>query len=535
MKGPCESCGSSDGNHTYPDGHTWCFVCETGVWPDGHTSDSSDTPTKTVNEMTGFIEKIADRGLSKATCQKYGITQEVGPDGHIIKHYYPYINTKTGELTATKKRICATKDFPWSGDRADIGLFGQQTCKGRGKYITVTEGELDAAALSQMFDNRWDVVSLRDGAQSALKGLRGQLDFLEGYENIVLCFDADQYGREAVAAVQDLFSPGKLKIVTMPQGMKDAGECLTGGKQKEFISAWWDAKTYRPDGIVAGEDTWNAIIESTKVMSVPYPWQGLNELTLGIRCPELVTVTSGSGMGKSQIIREIEHHLLGATEENIGVLALEENIARTSMGIMSVAANRPLHLEKDTPLDDLRPFWESTLGTGRYFLFDHFGSTGIDNLLARCRYMAKALGCKYVILDHLSIVVSAQDNGDERKAIDAVMTQLRTLVQELSIGMFLVSHLRRTSGTSHEDGGRVSLSDLRGSQAIAQLSDCVIGLERNQQADDPVERNTTLVRVLKNRYTGETGPACYLHYEKDTGRMREVPGPADSSAEPEEF
>lgn len=534
MRGPCESCGSSDALYTYED-HTHCYSCKEQVWFNDGAASVAPRITRTPLEMTGFIDKIANRKLAKDTCQKYGITQEVGPNGDITRHYYPYYNTKTNEHTATKKRICATRDFPWSGDRSDTGLFGQQTCKGRGKYITITEGELDAAAASQMFDNRWDVVSLRDGAQSALKGLREQLDFLEGYDHIVLSFDNDQYGMDAVTAVQDLFSPGKLKILRLPEGLKDAGEALETGRQKEYTSAWWDAKVYRPDGIVAGEDTWEAILESRKIMSVPYPWQGLNELTLGIRCPELVTVTSGSGMGKSQIIREIEHHLLGVTDNNIGVIALEENIARTSMGIMSIAANRPLHLETDTEVDALRPYWEQTLGTGRYFLYDHFGSTGIDNLLARCRYMAKALGCKYIVLDHLSIVVSAQDNGDERKAIDAVMTQLRTLVQELDIGLFLVSHLRRSGGTSHEDGGRVSLSDLRGSQAIAQLSDTVIGMERNQQADDPVERNTTLVRVLKNRYTGENGPACYLHYERATGRMREVEGPADDSTQPQEF
>lgn len=533
MRGPCEACGSSDANYTYED-HTHCYSCQKQVWFDGEAPRVSVTHQRTPLEMKGFIDKIADRGLSKDTCKKFGITQEVGPDGKIVAHFYPYYNTKTGEHTATKKRIVASKDFPWSGDRTDIGLFGQQTCKGRGKYITVTEGELDAAALSQAFDNRWDVVSLRDGAQSAQKALREQLSFLEAYEVVVLCFDADQYGREAVAAVQDLFTPGKLKIVHLPPGMKDAGQCIQEGKTKELVESWWNAKTYRPDGIVSGTDTWDAVVQSRKTMSVPYPWQGLNEVTLGIRFSELVTITSGSGMGKSQLIREIEHHLLHSTDDNIGVIALEESIARSTMGIMSVAANRPLHLETDTPIDSLRPFWEATLGTGRYFLYDHFGSTGIDNLLSRVRYMAKSLGCRYVILDHLSIVVSAQENGDERKAIDAVMTQLRTLVQELGICLFLVSHLRRSSGTSHEDGGRVSLSDLRGSQAIAQLSDMVFGMERNQQADDPVERNTTLVRVLKNRFTGETGPACYLHYDRTTGRLREVPGPTDGNT-PGEF
>ena len=237
-------------------------------------------------------------------------------------------------------------------------------------------------------------------------------------------------------------------------------------------------------------------------------------------------------MGKSQLVRELEFYLLNATQDNIGVIALEESIARTSLGIMSIAADTPLHLEEDVDPDTLRPFWEQTLGTGRYFLFDHWGSTAEDNLLSRVRYMAKALDCKWIVLDHLSIVVSSQaDINDERKAIDSIMTKLRTLVQELGIGLFLVSHLRRVTGKAHEDGGKVSLSDLRGSQAIAQLSDMVIGLERDQQEEDEEKRNTTCVRVLKNRYVGITGPAAFLKYDRFTGRMAEVAKPKEAEAD----
>ena len=190
-------------------------------------------------------------------------------------------------------------------------------------------------------------------------------------------------------------------------------------------------------------------------------------------------------------------------------------------------------MEEETPVDDLRPFWEQTLGTGRYYLFDHWGSTSADNLLSRVRYMAKALDCRYVVLDHLSFVVSSQESGDERKAIDEIMTRLRTLVAETGITLFLVSHLKRKDGKAHEDGGKISLSDLRGSQSIAQLSDIVIGMERDQQHDDPVVRNTTTVRVVKNRYSGQTGPACWLHYNLETGRMDEVAPPNLETAEVE--
>jgi twinkle protein len=147
--------------------------------------------------------------------------------------------------------------------------------------------------------------------------------------------------------------------------------------------------------------------------------------------------------------------------------------------------------------------------------------------------MAKGLDCKYIFLDHISILVSDQQNGDERKALDEIATKLRTLVQETGIALFMVSHLKRPGGTAHEEGGMTSLSQLRGSAGIGQLSDMVIGLERNGQHEDPIIRNTTTVRVLKNRFSGLTGPACYLYYDKDTGRMLEVDNPNDAGDDDE--
>jgi len=102
------------------------------------------------------------------------------------------------------------------------------------------------------------------------------------------------------------------------------------------------------------------------------------------------------------------------------------------------------------------------------------------------------------------------------------MTRLRSLVEETGAGIILVSHLRRVSGDKgHENGVTVSLSHLRGSNSIAQLSDCVIALERNQQADDDLESRTTRLRILKSRYTGDVGLATSLIYDPVTGRMNE--------------
>jgi twinkle protein len=277
-----------------------------------------------------------------------------------------------------------------------------------------------------------------------------------------------------------------------------------------------------PDGIVPASTLWESVSKPLDKAEVSYPYDGLNKLTYGIRKGELVTVTAGSGLGKSQFLREVIWHILNKTQDNVGLMFLEESVRKTGLSLMSLAANKPLHLpDCDATEQEKRDAFDATLGSDRLYMFDHFGSTNIENIIKRVEEFSVAFGCGYVFLDHVSIVVSSQENGDERKALDMVMTELRTLVQKTGISLIIVSHLKRPSDKGHEEGAATSLAQLRGSGSIAQLSDMVIGLERNGQAEDETERNTTKVRVLKNRFSGITGPACKLLYNKYTGRMTE--------------
>jgi len=517
----CDHCGSSDGNSLYDDGHTHCFACNTTE----HEHEAEDRhiarynmARKIVTEMSikGTCKAIPDRGISQATCEKYGVTT----DGEF--QYYPYTDGD-GVRTAVKQRNVPTKSFSISGNFSGATLFGQSIFHSGGKAVTITEGELDALAAFQMQGSLYPTVSIRNGAQAALKDCKAQYEWLNSFDSVVICFDADEPGKKAAREVAELFG-NKAKIVQHKSGFKDACDYLIAGATKDFVNEWWRATPYVPDGIVNAADLWEEISKPEPVAEAQYPWQGLNKLLYGIRPAELITVTAGSGLGKSQFLREILYNLLKTTDWNIGGLFLEESTRKTARSIMSLHANKLLHLP-DTPTteQELKEAFDATLGSNRIYLFDHFGSSDVDNISNRIRYMAKACDCRVVFLDHISIVVSGQDLGDERKAIDNMMTKLRTLVQELNITLICVSHLRRPQGNQgHEDGGSVSLSQLRGSGAIAQLSDAVITLERNSMAENEEERHLTKIAVAKNRYNGETGPACKLKYNGFTGRMLEV-------------
>lgn len=318
-----------------------------------------------------------------------------------------------------------------------------------------------------------------------------------------------------------LLTPGKAKIGTIV-GFKDANEALQQGEGKRVIDAVWGAKAYRPDGVVLGQDLWEVVLQEDANDSVPYPWTGLNDKLLGIRQGELVVVTSGTGIGKSSVCRELVSHLVRQGQQ-VGLLMLEESVKRTARNLMGLHLNAPPYFWVDRGITEEQKKEAFDATVSKVVLFDHFGSVDPENLLARMRYMIKSCGCKFVFLDHLSIVVSGLGEGDERRLIDNAMTSLRSLVEETQCAMFVVSHLRRPDGDrGHEEGATTSLAQLRGSHAIAQLADAVIGLERNQQGDNPDE---VVIRVLKNRFTGDTGVAGALRYFKESGRLAEFAMP----------
>ena len=477
------------------------------------------------NELIhGEYRALVKRGINEETVRHFGyqVGDYKGSNWQIASYYADGV--KVGQ-----KLRSSSKEFKCLGDMKDVELFGQHLWKDSGKMVVVTEGEIDAMTVSQLQGNKWPVVSLPNGVSSAKKAIQRNLEWLDKFDSVILMFDMDDPGQKAVHEVAPLLSPGKCKIARLP--MKDANEMHMAGKGAEVINAIWNAKTYRPDGVISGEDTWEIISKEEKIEAEEYPWPDISRFLNGIRKGELLTVTAGSGIGKSLFCREVAYSLL-TKGETVGYVALEESVKRTVQGFMGMHLNRPIHISQEG-LDEatLRSAWEATAGSGRLYLYDHWGSTDSDNLISRIRYLSRGCGCNWIVLDHISIVVSGIGEGDERRIIDNTMTKLRSLVEETGVGLILVSHLKRPEGNKgHEDGLHTSLAHLRGSAAIAQLSDVVIGLERNQQSED---RNRTTVRVLKNRFTGLTGEAGALNYNPVSGRL-EAAALESLSEEPEE-
>ena len=493
-----------------------------------HKPEYTTPPIPTGDNSKYVFGSIADRNISEETARKYGVKLLYDQQGNIIEHMYPYYSENT--LTASKIRTVATKNFRWTGTQGEVGLFGENLFKSGGKYLMIVEGELDALSAHQLTGNKWPVVSIPSGANSAVKSVKESLEFVEGFEFVVICFDKDKSGKEASKQLARIIKPGKAKIMNLPNGFKDANDMLKANAHKQFLQSFWDAKVYTPSGVINISELRKKFHNREYKESIPYPWEGLNKKLLGMRQSEMVVHTGGTGLGKSSVTRELEHHLIMNTTDNVGVIALEEDWRRTVDGILSIEANARLYIDQEREkfsteeLDRLFNTLYDGANKDRVWVHAHFGTNSIEEIFSKLRYMIIGCDCKWVVIDHLHMLVSAVHERDERRAIDDIMTRLRSIVEETGAGIILVSHLRRVDGNKgHENGIEVNLSHLRGSNSIGQLSDCVISLERDQQSDDPDEANTTRVRVLKSRYTGNVGLATSLLYDQDTGRLSEVP------------
>ena len=521
---PCPDCESSDAMAIYTD-HTYCFSCLERNWTVEVEQGSLKTKKPSI--------KWSDRNISPAVVNFY----DVSINDNSVE--FPYC--KDDIQIATKYRS-HDKEFKTSGDFSTADMFGSHTIQKAknfevGNTIVITEGETDALSAFQIVNRikpdaesislkktLVPVFSIKSGVSSAERDVKNNLEMLEKFERIFVCLDSDDQGKAASIKVAKLFTPGKARVVKLE--LKDACEYTINRMEVEFITHLKDATVYTPSGIENASSNFDRLWSEQNLESIPFPWTALEEKTLGIRQREIVTWAAGTGVGKSSFLRELQHFYIKNNDFNIGIIALEESVDRTRRGILSIEANDKLHLNEvfgKYSKEEIRVFFDNTLGTDKVYLYDHFGSMDCEDLLNRVRYMVVGLDCKVIFIDHLSILVSGLDIQDERKAIDRTMTMLRQLTQETECAIHLVTHLRRmNSDRSHEDGAEINLSHLRGSHGISQVSDTVIALERDTQADDADEANTTTMRVLKCRYTGDAGVAGRLFYNKTNGRLESV-------------
>ncbi|WP_027684338.1 DnaB-like helicase C-terminal domain-containing protein [Rhizobium leguminosarum] len=511
----CEDCGSSDANSLYSDGHTHCFACGKTKAGDGPRDSSARSSKPTPREFVdGRAVSLPSRKLSEETCRRIGLKVGKLGDGRWVRIIPVF---KKGVQTGQKIKP-EDKDETFAvGETTKSELFMQHLFKGAGKMLIITEGEEDAASVYQAMGYKWPVVSVTKGADGAKDDIKRNLDFVNSYDKVVFMFDMDAPGREACEDCAPLLTPGKAHIAHLPR--KDANECLVAGDVQSIITAAWEAKVWRPDGVFTLSEIFE---EACKPVEHGLPWcfPTMTQWTFGRRPGELIGFGAGTGVGKTDLFTQQIEYDINTLEEQVGIIFLEQHRSETANRLAGKMASKPFHVPDGSWNDDERISAIRKLAdTGRVNLYSSFGVADWDRVKVIIRSMAVQQGARLIYLDHLTALA---DPSNERESLEIIMAELASMAQELGVVIHYISHLSTPEGKSHEEGGRVLLKHFKGSRAIGFWTFFAFGLERDKGAEDPADRCILTIRCVKDRLTGRAdGCTLRVRYDQKTTRLTE--------------
>ena len=517
---PCEECGSSDAVAVYDDdAPNKCMSC-------GHLHKVKEKFIVKEREimnnkfqvMRGLpYGTVTDRKISKDICETFNVMKSVNSIGSTDKIYYSYYKDK--RLIGYKVRSMP-KAFSVSGNLGDE-LFGQHAFAPGGKRLVITEGEEDALAVAECSKQQYKVIYPVVSIASAnnMRAVVEQREWIRSFDEVVLFVDQDAAGKAAIDKLASIIGYDKVKVAVPTK--KDASAEYTELGKRQVMEAIWNAQVYNPHFILTSQDLWKSVEDYNKTTSNPYPpcFPLLTEKVKGMRFGEITLWTSGTGAGKSTLFREIILDIIDKTEDKIGIISLEESPAETAKKLSGMAINRNPS-EEEIPLNELKEGFDKVFAKDRILVLDHAGSMS-EGIVDQLEYMALR-GCKYLFIDHITILVSEGAEGlTGNEAIDKIMNDLLRITKQHNVWIGLISHLRKMqqTGKSFEEGHMPTVDDIRGSGSIKQISHDIVAFARDISSDDEQTRNTINLKVLKSRFTGNTGPAGSVRYNKTTGRL----------------
>lgn len=511
----CDDCGSSDARAVYSTGSSYCFSCRS--WNKGDSTREAPSKHRKNVPMALLEYTFQDLGKRKvpeaiAKQYRYGIGYDKNGSLCQVANYF----NKDKEIVAQKLRY-SDKTFKFIGEAKEALLFGQQLWSNKGKKLVITEGEIDALSVATAFDGKYPVISLKNGASAAKKEISNHLDWISGYDEVYLWFDNDDAGRQAVEDVVSILPADKIRIIRHAD-YKDANEVLLYKGKAGVVNTFYNAEKFKPDDIVTPADLLDTVAEPITI-GFPYYYTRLTSHLYGRRFGDVIVVGAGVSIGKtdfvmSQIAFDVQQGWKVAT------FMLEQSTKETLLRTAGKIDGCHYHLPNEERDNDKLL---KTVGAinGNLFMFDNFGANDWETISDKIRYMRHNYGCRIFYIDNLTALnAHAQD---ERRNLDALMAEVAGIAKELDIWILLVSHLNPPkSGPSHEAGGKTEQAQFTGSRAIMRWAQTMFGIERNTLHEDPDERNKGLIRILKDRFSGNaTGRTVGFRYEKTTGIVYE--------------
>jgi KaiC/GvpD/RAD55 family RecA-like ATPase len=560
----CEECGSSDGKAMYEGGSSHCFVCEHTV-PSSEFKEQNSKKTTRVRSSTTKEEKSMEikasgkpamtveendyiksvtgvsgkgfRALKDETTKPFGVRYAYDEDGDVEEQYYP--TTQDGQIVGYKIREVPKNFYSKGRTGADCELFMQFKFNRGGKYVLITEGELDALSAYQMLgdynksrssDYETAVVSPTTGANSH-KQIAAQYRFFDSFDQIIVCYDNDKAGKEATEEVVKALPKGKVKIMHMRY--KDPNTYLEQGKEEEFVRNFYEAKRYTPVGVLGSGELYDKILAQANVPKVPFPhfMNTLNEMLVGgLPLGHIINIAAGTGLGKTSFVNEMVYHWIFNSPHKIGIVSMELDSGQYGETLLGRHLSRKISLirddevkkellESDKVRDKANELFYNEDGQHRFYLLDNRDGT-IEEIQDTVEELVVSCGCRIIVLDPLQDILDGLSNEDQA----LFMKWSKGIIKSHNVTLIFINHVRKSASgaTNSSQGGAFTEEEIQGSSTIIKSASANILLSRNKYAEDATERNTTKVVLSKNRICGLTGPAGNVYYDNDTHTLHNL-------------
>lgn len=541
-----------------------------GYWKAGKKGyEVQNTEVKeTVQEIEKFpFVAYPERGISKATCERYGVRAGLSEkDGTTPEFFYfPSFNQK-GKVVGYMRQDLS-KDKSEKGHWTAVGsvaignkLFGQDVAESvnrKKNNLVITEGQWDCLSVYQsLVDNvkgtQYEglepfVVSIPLGTANAVEAILHNETLVKSHDALTIFFDDDYCtpaeakkgivkGHEAREAVAGALIDAGIPMFTIhPEGsFKDASDYMQAGKSKELAKlVQFGKRPFSAEKIVKASDiSLEELLEPRKEGIYVNSFPKLMDKIHGFRASELVLLCAPSNAGKSTVTSFFASAFIQAGEK-VGMIYLEETNKETLQRMVAAKLKVNYLKFKNNPLDcgvtrdQIEQAYNEVAKEDKLVMLGHFGSMPISDLMNKIKHMHLVEGCRYILLDHLSMVISGSEIENERKELDMVMTHLAAFCAANDVCVIAVSHLNRSGSDQFKPAKgqedqpywiRVTKEQMRGSASLEQLSFIVLGLEPQIMPDR--SRGHVRLTVLKNRPWGYLGVADEFCVDEDTWEVQ---------------
>lgn len=517
------------------DRFVWTNELEEGMSKELITKEQVDR----IKAQTGEKGKNS-RGISDKTFKDYLVRFEYDEQtGDVSKHLYPITE---GYVASGYKVRKLPKDFSGPhygkfGQSSD--LFGQWKFRtSNSKTVVITAGEIDCLSAYQILEDYrtsknsdfepTPVVSSVIGETGSYKQIQKHYDWFNRFEKIIVCYDQDTAGKEAVKELAKVLPKGKMYMMDLP--MKDTNEILVNGKPSTWLTAFFKARPYTPDGIVASSELSEKIRELAAVEKIPLPpfMHKLQDMMAGgIPLGRIVNIGSASGTGKSTIVDELIYYWIFNSPHKIGVVTLEAEAGEYGIKLLSRHVGRKIdliptvqekldYLNSEYVLAKENELWKNPDGSPRLHLIEDRDG-GIESLKNLINSLIASCDVRVVVLDPLQDILDGLSNEDQA----VFMRWQKGLVKSHGVTFININHIRKSQGgaKANSTGADIYEEDFQGSSSIFKSGACNLLFTRNKEAEDEIERNTTYMKATKIRWTGKTGIVGQYLYENTTHTM----------------